>query len=301
MVRAYSRRQLAVVSLILVSFIYTLLNVASRFLALEFESFTQVYLRILLGFLIGTILFKRNINFPKIKSTSIKDWCWLFLMGVVGYSVFVYLITLGAINTKLINVSIIYSTFIFFVYILSAFFLKENYDKKIIVMLAASFWGMVMLTTNNIMPTNLTLNKGDIYVFLSAAAFSLFILGRKKLSNDLNNEEITVVVMAIAFVTSFVFAYILGQSVELVNFTNPLVLLGLIIGGIGNIVSTFLENFAFEHLSSVIGSQLLLSENIFSLIIGYILYNETISFIQVFGVTVVIGSVYYTNILLNSR
>lgn len=72
-------------------------------------------------------------------------------------------------------------------------------------------------------------------------------------------------------------------------------MLGLVLGSSLNIVCTFFENFAVKHLDSVFASQILLTENIFAFILGYLLYREQVTFQEFVGATIIIASVYGVN------
>ena len=100
-------RNEAIGALVLVALSYTIMNVVSRWLSLGFEPFTQVYLRLLGALLIAGIVFRKKIRWNKINSVPKKDIGPLVVMGVFGYGIMVYFVTLGALNTSLLNVSII--------------------------------------------------------------------------------------------------------------------------------------------------------------------------------------------------
>ncbi len=97
--------------------------------------------------------------------------------------------------------------------------------------------------------------------------------------------------MAIAAVSSLVVALIAGESLNLAAFLDPWVLLGLAIGVGFNIVVSLFENFAFQQISVVAGSQILLLENAFAPVLGFVLYAETFGAYEVAGAVLIIGSV----------
>jgi drug/metabolite transporter (DMT)-like permease len=294
---ALTRNQnLAIWALIAVAVGYAFLNLAIRLMDSGFEPFTQTYLRILFGALVGFLIFRKHIRTKVIKTTSMKDWLVLLLMGTIGYSAGVLFVTLGALNTTLVNVSVLTSTIPFFVAIYAFFVLRKRISKKLVLLLAVSFIGAAMVATKGFPPLLQNLGIGEVFVLLSAAAFAWYSVGRKMLSNKLNNYEISVLTMVIAAITSLVVALVAGENLNLAAFLDPLVLVGLVIGIGFNVTASLFENFAFQHISVVVGSQLLLLENAISPIIGFLLYAELIGVYEAIGAALIIGSV-----MLSSR
>jgi drug/metabolite transporter (DMT)-like permease len=284
-------QKLAILALIAVAIGYALLNLAIRFMDAGFEPFTQTYLRILFGALIGFLIFRKRIRLNVVKKTSIRDWLVLLLMGSVGYSAGVLFVTLGALNTTLANVSVLTSTIPFFVAIYAFFVLRKRINKRLLLLLAVSFAGAAMVTTGSFPPLIENIGIGEVFVLLSAAAFAWYSVGRKMLSPKLNNYEISILTMVIAAITSLLVALVAGENLNLSAFLNPLVLLGLAIGVGFNIVASLFENFAFQHISVVVGSQLLLIENAVAPILGFLLYAEVIGVYAAVGALLIISSV----------
>jgi drug/metabolite transporter (DMT)-like permease len=61
------------------------------------------------------------------------------------------------------------------------------------------------------------------------------------------------------------------------------------------VVVTELQNFGYAHLTPIAGSQLLLLENIYAPILGFILYQEHILSIEFLGAFIVLVGVYAYN------
>jgi len=128
-----------------------------------------------------------------------------------------------------------------------------------------------------------------------------YSVGRQMLSKNLNNQEITIVSMFIAGVSGIILAIISGEHLNISSLFNYQVLIGLSIGIFFNIVSTFLGNYSFEHLDVVVGNQLLLTESIFSIVIGYFLYHEILTLPEIVGAVIVIISVLFGIKLIHNR
>lgn len=271
------------------------MSVASRLLSQGFGDYTQVYIRILLGAAVGALLFSRSINWKKFVTVPKKDWIGILLMGVVGYGLVVIFITKGVLNTSLINTSVLYSTLPFFTYIFSLFVFKKKPGLASLALVAVSFWGSTIIVCNSFIPSLSGVNSGDVFVILAAAAGSWYLIGRKITSNYLNNRELTTVVMLIAGLCALAAALVTQEPLSLTAFTSLPVLLGVVMGAGLNLFVSLLENFGYKELDQMFASQLLLFENVFALILGVLLYKESVSLTQAIGALIIIISVYAAN------
>lgn len=294
---SFPTRTLAIGALVVTAAGYSLLAVSTRLLAQGFQPMTQVYMRVALGTLIVALIMRRQLRWEALRSISAKDAWILFSMGTIGFSIAVYFVTMGALNAKLVNVSIIFASVPFFSYLYAYVFLKKAINQKLIGLLVASLFGIAIVSTKSFIPRPETFGTGEWFTLLATATMAWFYVARKVLSTHLNTAEITVMVMVIASISAYIFAYFRGESFALSAFTNPHVLLGLAIGGSMNALVNPIELFAFKHLDAVTGSQILLLETIFSLLLGYLLYREFITLPEVVGGLIVIGSVAVANML----
>ncbi len=288
-------RYLSIGFLVIVSAAYTLLSIGSRLLAEGFQPMTQVYMRIALATITLIIVFRKKIRWSRITSIPLRDGWILLTMGTIGYSVAVYFVTLGALNAKLANVAIIFASVPFFSYLYAFFFLKKSFDVKLTGLLLISLIGISFVATKSFAPRLETFGAGEWFTLLATATMAWFFVGRKTLSKHLNTEEITVIVMAIAAVSGFILALIRRETFSLTAFANLHVILGLAIGGLMNVIVNPIEIYAFEHLDAVFGSQILLLENVFALLFGYLLYAETITTPELAGGFIVVSSVFIAN------
>lgn len=287
----------AIIALLFVSLSYTLLGVGARMMGEGFGPLTQVYVRVAVGALLAILLFSRKIRWQNILNTPRKDYVGLILMGAVGYGLSVYFITEGVLRTTLLTVSVIYSTFPFFTYLYSALVFKRKLDWRLVGLIVISFWGVMMIAGRTVLPKFDALSIVALYVALSAATGAWYVIGRKLISNHLKQEELTVVIMTIATITILSGALITGEGMSWNAFSMLPVLIGLAIGAVLNLVSTYLDNFAFKILDEVFASQLLLSENIFAIFIGVVLYHERVYPIELLGALIICGSVFFSNYL----
>jgi len=289
---ALSVKQKAILALCIVAFSYALLSVAVRLMGAGFGPFTQVYLRIGLGCLLTAIFFYKKIRFSRFPRISRRDWLFLLLMGTLGYGLSVDFVTLGTLHTKLLDVAVIASTTPFFIFLFSVVVLRKAFHSYLLFFLLMAFYGVCVLATKLLLPIFSQFGSGDFFVLLFAIGLGIYIFGRKMLSAYLNNYEIALIVMLIAFLSSFMMAVLVKEPLSIAGFFNPYALLGFILGGVLNLVATTLETFAFRHINAVAGSQLLLLENVFAPLFGYGFYHEIILPVEFFGALLVLAGVW---------
>lgn len=291
----FSEKFLAIVFLLISSALFPFFSIVARLIDPGLPPLTQIYLRLTGSLLLALIFFHKHIRLDVIKKLPLKDWLWLFSMGVIGLALAVYFFIRGAIQEKLLNVTVIGGTDIFMVYILSLIIFKEKFKPRILFYIIFSLIGVAFLATKSFIPTFGAFGKGDIFILLSALSSATYIISRKLLSQNLNDFEITVTTMTIGIISTFLLSTITGEQAHFSNLTQSSILLGLLLGAVLNVIVMPLENFAFKHTSGVLATQILLSANLFSLMYGYLFYREIVGFPEIIGASLILISVYLTN------
>lgn len=233
-----SLKTLATFSLVVVSAGYVLLSIAARLLNEGFGPFTQVYARLSIALLASIILFYKALRWSKFTTIPKRDWIGLLLMGIVGYGIYVYFITIGALYANLLNVAVVLAASPFLSYFYSYLIFREKLKPIQILLLVATIVGVAIVGTKSFIPNIASFGKGEMYVLFSAFCGPWFFVGRRMLSKHLNNSEITVIVMAIAFLVTFLAAIWKREPFHIGAFSNWHVLVGLAIGAFFNIFST---------------------------------------------------------------
>jgi drug/metabolite transporter (DMT)-like permease len=287
-----SVKQLAVLSLCFVAFCFVLLGVVTRMMNEGVGPFMQVYTRIGGAFLLALVLFYKKISFHKLKHISSKDWFLLTIMGSIGYGLAVIFVTFSILHTKLLNVAVISSTVPFFALLYVSVITKKSISPLQILFLIISFIGVYLIATKSLSLVIHSFGLGELYALLFAAGSGAFVVSRKFISKNLSNPEITVIIIFIAFISSFLGAMVMGEPLDFSGFSNPFVALGLVMGIILNVTTTQLQNFSFQKLNAVAGSQLLLLQNVFAPILGLLLYKETILPIEFLGAVLILIGVF---------
>jgi drug/metabolite transporter (DMT)-like permease len=291
-----SQRSLAVLSLIIVALGYSLMSVATRWMSSAFMPMTQVYLRLALAAVVAAGLWGKGIRWQSYRELPRRDLMSLLMMGTVGYALVVYFVTMGALNTSLLNVSLLYSTVPFWVGIIGYFFFRQKIGIKKIMILLLSMYGVGIVASGMLIPSVGGFGRGELFTVISAICAACYVWGRKMLSDKLNDKEIAVAALIIAAISSWVLAMIMGEPpIGTGWWSDGLVVWGLVVGGVLNIVASYLEVYAFRILDGVAGAQLLLTDNIWALLLGIGLYDEWPTVVQGVGAIMIISAVYRMN------
>lgn len=285
----------AIGALLMVALGFSILSIAARLMSGSVQPMTQVWMRVMLGALVSLILFRKRIRLSVVKGLTVKDWLLLLFYGVFGYAVGVYFVTMGALSTSLLSVSVVFSTISIFVYIYCIIFLKEKFKPVVVILILLSLVGISFLISGSFTPEFGLLGRGELYVLISAALMGTFPIVRRKLSSTVNDFEVTSISMVIAALSMLILSILGGEHFELTALVSVEFIIGLLIGAGLNILSTLLESFAFTRIEAVLGNQILLAESLFSAIIGMVFYDESLTLPAVIGGAIVIASIYVLN------
>ena len=280
----------AVLALVISALCYVILSALVRELDKGFGTMTQVYMRNLVGIILALLLFRKKIRFSRIFNMRKKDLFIIsVLMGVIGWAFSIWFITMGALNTKLVNVSVIFSLLPVFAYIFSVAFLRRKPKLNLLLYSLVSIYGSLVIATGSFIPNLQGFGLGELYVLLATATGAMYFIGRKMLSSDLNNNEIALVAMFFSFLSLAILAPLKGESFP--GFVPGNVLLALLVSGLIIMIVSVIENFGFEHLDATVGSQILLTEVVYALMIGFIFFQEFPSGTEMVGGMILISGV----------
>ena len=103
--------------------------------------------------------------------------------------------------------------------------------------------------------------------------------------------------MIVATLVGFFISQLKGETIDIIAIRSNalLVFIGLLLGSSLNMIASFLENYAFEHIDAVLGNQILMLDSIFSLVVGYLFYNEVIGVTELIGSAIILTTVVISN------
>jgi len=286
-------RKRAIIALVVTTIFSTTMGITIRYLDTFFWNSQQIYLRILIGIVLGFIVFRKKLILKNIFKLSRKE-LWLLILRSLAFYVFgVYFFVLAYKTGNYALVSFIQAIPITALIGLLIFKERRTFLQFALVFLA--FIGVLLIghTEGNIL--NISLGKGETYSLISILFFGFFFTTRKFHSDILNNEELSQWMMIFSIIPMILISYFSGEGIPSITNINGVVVVALIFGGVINVFNTWAFNFSFKYLDSVLGGNLLTLESVFGLFVSIVVYQEGVTFWHLLGG----GLIVMSTILMN--
>ncbi|HSW80586.1 MAG TPA: DMT family transporter [Candidatus Saccharimonadales bacterium] len=281
------------IALIVLAAIYALFGVAARYLSVGIGVYEQWYVRLAVAFVMAAIIFHRSIEWRKFRHLPAREWWALLVRTIVGQVIGIGLFTLAAEKTEIgilafmgaLPASSLLAIIIF----------RDKTSWKKAALLALSFFGAVIIVINNFHDL-MNFDVGAILALLSTFFFALMLVGRRWHTGKLNNQEITVAMLAISCVATYILSLALYHRafIPAVHWT-PAFTWAIIASGALSAASFFLANYGFEHVSAVVAGNILTLEILFGPLFGWMFYSETLSIKVIIGGIIIMASVILMN------
>lgn len=291
-----SARRKGVLSLVLLALVFASMGLFARYLATGFLLFQQVYLRMFSAFIIGLVVFKKDLNFSKFKKLPLKEWS-IIVLRAVSFSLFgIILFTQAIIITKYSNVSFISA--LPTTALLGFILLKEKFNFKKLAFVLVAFAGVLLISVNDF-SNILNWDRGGLLTLISTVFFSLSYVARKWQTDLLNNKELTVANFFVASLVVFSVSIFKGDGLPVFGWNWGLAM-AVIGAGIFNIANVFLTNYGFQKVEAVLASNILTLESVFAIFLGFLFYREVPLVKEFVGGLIIIFSVIGINKMENN-
>lgn len=231
---------------------------------------------------------------PKFRRLPIKDELMFVLIGVCGGSLYFVLQNTALTYTFAANVSIIVCLCPIFTAILAHFFSRgeERLGVWLLIGSLLAIAGVVLVVLNGSL--NFHLNpKGDLLALAAGISWAVYSILIKRYTETMDGFLVTRRVMFWAFLTSVPLMLLLDGMPNLAPlFTQPKVLLSwLFLGILGNAVCFAIWNIAFLELGVVVTNNYLYASPFVTLLVGWLLLGEPISWMGVVGAVLITAGV----------
>lgn len=291
-----SARRKGVLSLVLLALVFASMGLFARYLATGFLLFQQVYLRMFSAFIIGLVVFKKDLNFSKFKKLPLKEWS-IIVLRAVSFSLFgIILFTQAIIITKYSNVTFISA--LPTTALLGFILLKEKFNFKKLAFVLVAFAGILLISVNDF-SNILNWDRGGLLTLISTVFFSLSYIARKWQTDLLNNKELTVANFFVASLVVFSVSIFKGDGLPVFGWNWGLAM-AVIGAGIFNIANVFLTNYGFQKVEAVLASNILTLESVFAIFLGFLFYREVPLVKEFVGGLIIIFSVIGINKMENN-
>lgn len=277
-------------ALAVLTVIYASMNVWARYLGQDFLIFQQVYLRFSLAFFLSLIIFRKKLDYSKLRTVGKRDWLLLSGRGLLT-GLAVVCLSLGALNTKIGNVAFIQA--LPFVAFFGILFFKEKLTIPKALLILLSLAGVLLIAVpdyNNIFQWG----RGELYALLGSAIFALVFVSRKWHSENLNNYELSTAGLFFQTLPLIIISVIVGEGMPQSSWDWGIVLV-LLIAGVANIFNINLSNYGFSKVKNIVAGNILTLEVVFGALFGYLLYREVLTMKEVLGGLFIVASVIGMN------
>jgi|SRR3989344_6879610 len=257
------------VALLTAAALYGFFGVFSRVISFNIPLFFQQWTRNILATLIILALVKIFGRWKKIKRVDVK---WFILRGLGGQISFISLY-IGFIYLDFAtNYFISYSTATIAGYIFGYLFFKEKLTRVNLVALILSMIGLLLIFRISLHADKL------IYLLISTIGgitTSVWMVFSKKISGTYSNLQLNMVDSVLALALPFILSVIFKEKWTLPAL-NWLWGANLLFAGLF-MATSFLIVFGFKYVEAQKGSLILLFDILVGVLLGYIIFHETIS------------------------
>lgn len=266
----FSNKQKGILALIGLAFSYASFGFFTRYFSVSFGFFEQLYLRIFAGFILGYLIFGKQIKLSKLKKISIKEWLLLVFRAAAYYLLGAAMFNKAVLLTKISTVSFISS--LPMTAILGFIILREKVTPQKLIYIFLSFVGVVIISVKSF--SNLLVwGPGETLALLSTTFVSLSIVFRRFQTKLLTNLEMTQIILFLATLFLLAASFFAKESLPIRNW-NWTILFMVFLTGLANVAMIFFTNYGFEYVENSLASNILTLEMVFAVIIGFIIYRE---------------------------
>jgi drug/metabolite transporter (DMT)-like permease len=286
-----NHRTLGILAFIFLASVYAGTGVITRSLDAYFTTAQQLILRILIAFVFGLFLFKKQIHFKKMKKITGKEWALIIIRTFASFVFGAMLWVKATTLTKLANVTFIDSLPI--TAILTFLFSMEKVSFKKIFYIILSVLGVLILSLKDY-SNLLSFGFGELLVLLSGFFFAFRNISRRWQTKLLNDLEISMLMFFFSFFMLLLVSLFLGEKWVMPSVSPQLIVL-LLFGGITMGLNIVLGNYGFANVPLVLGNNLLNLEALFGIIFGLMFFGELVTFKELVGGILIVFSVIKMN------
>jgi drug/metabolite transporter (DMT)-like permease len=237
-----------------------------------------------LPFYVAIALFAKPQQPKKIKP---KDYLWLFLFGFLGYYLASLFDFMGLQFIKAGLERIILFIYPTIVVLLSWVFFKKRLSPMQLLAILFTYLGVLITFWDEIGISGDTVYWGGFLIFLSAFTYAAYLVGSGWLIPKFGVLRFTSYAMIISTLC-IVLHYAAVSDFDLFNYPKEVYYLGLVMAIFSTVLPSFLVSTAINRLGastfSIFGSLGPVS----TIILAFFFLDERITYLQIFGMLIVI-------------
>jgi len=260
----------------------------------DINSLQLLLFRMLFSFPVYVVILMLLPKQPNRTSTP-KDFLWIFLFGFLGYYLASYFDFLGLNHIKAGLERIILFTYPTIVVLLSYLFFKQRLSKRQAIAIGITYLGVIITFWSELELSGDNVLWGGFLVLLSAITYASYIVGSGWLIPKYGVLRFTCYAMLVS-TFCVVVHYSLLEDWQLWHFPLPVYGYGLAMAVIATIIPSFLVSESIKRLGasnfSILGSLGPVS----TILLAYVLLDEKLGVFQLLGMAVVIFGVTFLSL-----
>ncbi|MGV3503048.1 MAG: DMT family transporter [Adhaeribacter sp.] len=220
-----------------------------------------------------------------------RDYCWLVIMGLVGYylsSLFDFLglqyITAGLERLILF----IYPTL---VVLLSALFLGKPITRSQVLALVLTYAGVLLVLLGDVhVESRANMLKGGLLVFISAFTYATYLMGSGQLIPRFGTVRFTSYAMTLAALGVFGHYLAAGEQ-SLLQLPLPVYGYAFLMAMVATVAPAYLLSAGIERVGAGNASIIASIGPISTIFLAYIFLGERVSLVQLLGTGIVLAGI----------
>lgn len=286
------QRTKGIIALLFLSVIWASFGIPIRYLSPHFTVYQQLYIRIFLGGIFGTIVFNKDIHFDKLFKLPKKDLFALSfrILSMYGFALGLY--TQAYTLTTFGNVSFLGA--IPTTAVLGFILLREKVTLQKILLILLAVVGILFITVKD--PSHFwSWGRGDVFALIADFFFSLSYIGRKWQTNFLSNKELAVFMLYFGSSLLFLLSMITGEGLPQPSQFSPFIISVIVAASVLNVASLFLLNYGFAYVEAALASNIVSLESFWAVFLGFLFFKEIPTIQSFIGGLLIIASVVFLN------
>nr|MDO8085533.1 DMT family transporter [Candidatus Sigynarchaeum springense]MDO8119403.1 DMT family transporter [Candidatus Sigynarchaeota archaeon] len=285
--------------LVLAAFFWAFPPALGKFVVFDVTPFFVTAFRLLIAMLMFVPFLIKKENRESLKRLNRKTFAWLLVSGGIFFGPHYVFYFLSLQWTPAIHVSILLQTGYVFSAILCVRYLKESWNKQIIIGLVLSIAGVaiIMLAYPGQDGTTYTLGGiliGDTLILISMILWAIYSVINKKNLDSVG--EVPSIVFNFFFGALVVLPFSLDGFVALPSLDAIVILALFLIALFGSALGYLFYNLGLKKMNGAKANIILLMNPVFGVVISVLLVRgEPITIWFVIGAALVIASLYLVN------
>ncbi|WP_432408372.1 DMT family transporter [Wukongibacter sp. M2B1] len=234
----------------------------------ELPTYNFLAIRFILASVISSLFFIRNMM--KVDKKTLKLG---ILLGVILYLHYAFQ-TVGLQYTTASKSAFITGINVILVPIFSPLLLKKIPKKASIYGAVLAFIGMALLSLNEVTSIK-SINIGDVYTFICAVVFALYIIAVGKFTSEVESISFAVIQLGVVGVLSLITSFVIENPIIPMDRSSWISI--LILSIVCTSAAYIIQNVAQRFTSSTHTALIYTGEPVFAAMFGYIFFGELLS------------------------